>query len=115
MGNLLAHLRAHMDAEDTKLQQLQAAVEADSARDPGENFGAPPTTKTLEGGGAGGRLRGAQRYEISKKIGEGTGGIVFLASIVEPSQAAAEYGLRAGASTHSATIFCSVGCVRCRC
>lgn len=38
------------------------------------------------------------RYEISKKIGEGTGGVVFLAAIVEPSPAAAEYGLKAGKS-----------------
>lgn len=38
-----------------------------------------------------------ERYEISKKIGEGTGGIVFLAAIVEPSPAAASYGLKAGA------------------
>ena len=38
-----------------------------------------------------------ERYEISDKIGEGTGGIVFLASIVTASKAAAEYGLQVGA------------------
>ncbi len=38
-----------------------------------------------------------ERYKISKKIGEGTGGIVFLAAIVEPSPAAESYGLKAGA------------------
>ena len=38
-----------------------------------------------------------ERYEISDKIGEGTGGIVFLASIVTPSKAASEYGLQVGA------------------
>jgi hypothetical protein len=39
-----------------------------------------------------------ERYQISKKIGEGTGGVVFLAEIVTPSPTAAEYGLAAGPS-----------------
>lgn len=37
-----------------------------------------------------------ERYKLGQKVGEGTGGVVFVGTVLTPSPAAAEYGLGPG-------------------